>query len=350
MSFRCMIDPATGAAVVVVASFGGGYPAAAAVRTSAPIGATASQPHAEIIRIARTDDPPPSHAAPSMSSVTQAPAVREIADTAQQVANSAKQRAAAADDAAKAQQALADQAKSHAADAQDAATTAAGATTKADAQKNLDKAKGAAGATDSAANSAGGGKTGGVDGIYLGTGLAVSFNLGSERTDDVKFIKNGSSVLAQIQKSQDVNIGLLGEVHYLFKDRFLTRATAASDILPNLVLCGPWAFVKLNSDETTGCGPLAVAALTSDGSNTATQFGLGWALGLGGSSTTKPGIGLGVGFLVEPSNKVVDYTIVDRATNTVKPAFADGVLAGTTSVLVSRPTYSWFVMVSKAFN
>lgn len=364
MTFRCIKDPTTGAAVVVVASFGGESAVVAAARAPTPAASVSTKGRDDIIRVARAVDQAESPAAaiepaaapvpPATPPVQQASAVNEIAATAQQVANSAKQTAAAADDAAKAHQALADQAKNHATAAQAAADAAAGSATKADAQKNLEKAKGAAGATDSAAKSANAGKSTGVEDIYIGTGLAVTFNIGSERADDVKFIKtvtNGTtSVLAQIQKSQDVNIGLLGEVHYLFKDRFITRATAGSDFLPNLALCGPWAFVKLNSNETTGCGPLAVAAFTSDGSNTATQFGLGWALGLGGSSTSKPGIGLGMGFLVDPSNKVVDHNIIDPATNTVRPPFVDGVLAGTTSVLVSRPTYSWFFLVSKAFN
>ena len=115
-------------------------------------------------------------------------------------------------------------------------------------------------------------------------------------------------------------------------------------------MCGPWTFLKLDSEDGAECGPAIVGTVTTSNSQVVTQFGGGWAIGLGtpGSDGKKP-FGLAIGVLVDPSDKIIDYNVIDRRTLLVNPQYAAGVQNGSISAMVSRPTLSTFIMVSKTF-
>lgn len=202
--------------------------------------------------------------------------------------------------------------------------------------------------------------------FFVGAGLAVSYNIGSRRADSVKFIqRTDGQVFAQVQNSQDENIGLFLEAHYLFKNMFIhddvykdnkntpcnigTGCTKGPfDYAADLLACGPWAFFN-DDTNTSGCGLLFLANIASSQAATVNQFGAGWAIGLGPANSPKD-IGLGLGVLVDPSDKVVDSNLIDENTLIAKPQYQAGLLNGTINPLVSRPTFGVFFMLSKALN
>jgi hypothetical protein len=223
--------------------------------------------------------------------------------------------------------------------------------------------------------------------FYVGAGFSMAQNIGSKRADDVKFVTRASDgrLLAQVQTSEDRNISAMFETHYLLHNQGIFNVTksvpdpdhpgqfkpsadldpdhpwyANIDNLGRVLACGPFAFVSYGDLNRAGCGPLFAAIIDTDGK--VSQFGLGWAIGLGKDQDSKESsataasdgsarsnFGVGIGFLFSPGAKVLDTRIVDPTTLLVRPDFQAGVQAGSVSALVSRPTTSAFVMVSKTF-
>lgn len=198
--------------------------------------------------------------------------------------------------------------------------------------------------------------------LYAGTGALVSGNLGGRRADAIKFItRQDGEVLAQVQKSEDVDIQIAVETHYLLQHQSLFTGASANkgagwerlwDGVGKLVACGPFALANDTSGQVVGCGPLFTAVLDSDAK--IDQFGVGWALGLGkkAGSPERADFGVGIGVLFDTDSKVVDHRIIDKDSMLVLPEFRDAIKADSASAispLITRPSASAFIMVSKTF-
>lgn len=199
--------------------------------------------------------------------------------------------------------------------------------------------------------------------LYAGTGAMIRANLGSRRADAIKFVtRKDGEILAQIQKSENVDVGIGVETHYLLKNMSVFEGNDGKGVgelafgfLGKILACGPFALSTNVSKEVVGCGPLFTAVLDKDAK--IDQFGIGWALGLGkkDGNEKRANFGVGFGLMFDTDAKVVDRRIIDTDTMLVRPNFKDQVTsgaiggAGGISPLVTRPSVSTFLMVSKTF-
>jgi hypothetical protein len=192
--------------------------------------------------------------------------------------------------------------------------------------------------------------------LFVGVGIGLTNNIGGKRTSTASAVDlpNGTTFV-QIKESENTDIRVLFETHYLLKNQSVFNAKSVLDVgawLPALAACGPFALVGAPDVQRRGCGPFVAVAMETDAK--VAEFGLGWFVGFGeppkaGEEKRKDGFGLGAGVIVNPDSETVDGLIVDTQTMLVRPQFQQAVRDKTLSLTTKEATTSFLIMVSKDF-
>ena len=189
--------------------------------------------------------------------------------------------------------------------------------------------------------------------LFVGVGIGLTHNLSGSRASDFKVaeLDSGDSFV-QVQQSEDTDIRVLFETHYLLKDQSVFDGDFPNR-LSSLAACGPFAFVSGGDVNRRGCGPFLVAAIESDAE--VSEFGLGWFIGFGkddaakSSNTRDTGFGLGIGLMIDPDAETIDGRVVDRSNYLIKDDFVQAYNDGEISLSTKETAVSFLLMVSRDF-
>jgi len=104
-------------------------------------------------------------------------------------------------------------------------------------------------------------------GWFLGAGLGTRFNLSGKRVEEVSLadLADGS-LLAQVTKSDQSEIRILFESHYMFDNPSIQEVGLFSK-LEAFASCGIWSFITTSKPpEHRACGPFVAVAFDTDAS------------------------------------------------------------------------------------
>lgn len=191
--------------------------------------------------------------------------------------------------------------------------------------------------------------------LFVGVGLGLTHNLGGERTEEIEAVETTDGLFVQIAESQNTDIRVLFETHYLMKGQGIWGDDGVrhiGDVIPALFSCGPFALVRMPEQNRRGCGPFFAVALETDAQ--VSEFGAGWFIGFGGdedrpADERNPGFGVGIGLMIDPDSRTIDGRVVDLETMLVRPEFEAAVEAGDIALTTREATTSVMVMISKDF-
>lgn len=207
-----------------------------------------------------------------------------------------------------------------------------------------------------------------VRGLYLGAGVGLTHSLSGSRGDEIKLVElEGGDLFAQIERSEDTDIRVLFETHYLFEDQSILmgwreRLDEDGNALPStghwieayftalgaFAACGPFALVDAAGDlGRRGCGPFFAAAIETDAS--VSEFGLGWMVAFGQNGNALDGFGFGIGVMFDPDSNLLDSRVIDPETMLVRDEFASAARAGEVSLTTQETSTSLMLMVSRSF-
>lgn len=187
-----------------------------------------------------------------------------------------------------------------------------------------------------------------IKGWFLGAGLGTRFNLSGDRVEDISFAElEDGSLIAQIRKSDEAEIRVLFETHYIFDNpSALTNGLAKR--VEALASCGLWAFIaeSKNNGKYRGCGPFVAVALDKDASPE--EFALGHMLSLKRQGAKRP-FNLGYGIIIDPDSKTIDRDLFVDGTNQVKAEYISNVKDGTLSLTTQEETIGFLLLFSTNF-
>ena len=198
----------------------------------------------------------------------------------------------------------------------------------------------------------------------LGYGLALRHNLSGDRVKSVTTsqLADGTTV-AQISQSDEQEIRVIGEGHFLFKDRgiFSRRTNDAGqsvldfdpvEALSSFALCGLFAWGD-NIDRTgrRGCGPFIMVAVGDD--QLVAEFGIGHMVSFGEkASSTNPNprvFNLGYGVIFDPDSETLDNALFEPGTLTVRENYVEALNEGSLSLTTKEETLGAVILFSTNF-
>jgi len=203
---------------------------------------------------------------------------------------------------------------------------------------------------------------------FLGGGLAARINLSGDRADEINttVLENGD-LFAQVAKSEEAEVRLLLESHYLFedlawrrptrnKDGILTGTYADFDLghaLTSIAGCGIFAFDYGSFADRRGCGPFIGVAFSEDA--TAQEFAIGHMISFGRDRDNDGQVdgfpfNLGYGVILDPDSQTIDTRLFERGTMIVKEEFANAVQSGGLTLTTEEETLGFVLLFSTNFR
>lgn len=200
---------------------------------------------------------------------------------------------------------------------------------------------------------------------FLGAGLGVRWNLSGDRVEEISFAELADgSLLAQVNKSDEAEIRILFETHYLFDDVSFFEAKPISgtneykqvfggfrNFITAAASCGFWAIhdpVPGAGDRVgrRGCGPFVAVAFDKDA--TPEEFALGHLVSFGAKDAERP-FNLGYGIIIDPDSTTIDTSVLNPGTLTVKDEFKQNIMDGTLSLTTEEETIGALILFSTNF-
>ena len=190
-----------------------------------------------------------------------------------------------------------------------------------------------------------------VKGWFLGAGLGTRFNLSGDRAQEVTFAElEDGSLIAQITKSEDAEIRVLFESHYMFDNPSVVDPEASFwERVEAFASCGLWSLIVPPEDTDSigrGCGPFVAVALDKDASPE--EFALGHMLSLKRQDAKRP-FNLGYGVIIDPDSTTVDRDLFVDGTNQIRSEYVSNVKDGTLSLTTEEETIGFLLLFSTNF-
>lgn len=194
---------------------------------------------------------------------------------------------------------------------------------------------------------------------FLGGGLAVRKNLSGDRVlEDAVTLATlpDGTYFAQIKESEEVDIRILLETHYMFDDISATNAFKAGKTVKgfsDLLACGLWSLTPLvtGNDESTGrrCGPFVGVAF--DEAANPEEFAIGHMISFGEKGRTDSGgvFNLGYGLIIDPDSVTLDNALFEPGTLFIRDQYVDSLVNGTIDLTTKEETLGFMLLFSTNF-
>lgn len=203
---------------------------------------------------------------------------------------------------------------------------------------------------------------------FLGGGIGTRVNLSGTRVIDVKpVVLPDGTMIAQIAQSDEAEVRLLLETHYIFEEEaslissWADASTSDSfgewtfrfvDTASDLLACGLWSFLPPPPDNSPrrGCGPFVALAFDVDASPE--EFALGHMISFESPFSTpgsRSAFNLGYGIIIDPDSQTLDNTVLVEKTYQIRPEFVDLVATEQLSLTQKEETLGAVIIFSTNF-